>query len=63
MIEEQAASRVHRIGQKREVTINRYIVRDSVEEVYTLTIPSRCLSEIVGLIFAQPFSLTLVIEN
>jgi SNF2 family DNA or RNA helicase len=33
MIEEQAASRVYRLGQQREVTINRYIVKDSVEEV------------------------------
>jgi hypothetical protein len=55
MIEEQAASRVHRIGQNREVTINRYIVRDSVEEVYTLLIPFRYLSEIASLIFALPF--------
>lgn len=33
MMEEQAASRVHRLGQTREVTVNHYIVKDSVEEV------------------------------
>ena len=33
MVEEQAAARVHRIGQTRPVTIYRYIVEDSVEEV------------------------------
>lgn len=33
MLEEQAASRVHRIGQTREVTINRYIVENSIEQV------------------------------
>ena len=33
MVEEQAAGRVHRIGQTRPVTINRYIVENSIEEV------------------------------
>lgn len=33
MLEEQAASRVHRIGQTREVTVNRYIVENSIEQV------------------------------
>jgi SWI/SNF-related matrix-associated actin-dependent regulator of chromatin subfamily A3 len=33
MVEEQAAARVHRIGQNKPVTIWRYIVQDSIEEV------------------------------
>jgi SNF2 family DNA or RNA helicase len=33
MVEAQAAARVHRIGQQREVHIYHYIVKDSVEEV------------------------------
>ena len=37
MMEEQAAARVHRPGQTREVTINRYIVKNSVEEVSFFT--------------------------
>jgi SWI/SNF-related matrix-associated actin-dependent regulator of chromatin subfamily A3 len=35
MVEEQAAARVHRIGQERDVSIIRYIVKDSIEEVGT----------------------------
>jgi len=33
MVEAQAVDRVHRIGQKRDVKVTRYIVKDSVEEV------------------------------
>jgi hypothetical protein len=33
MIEEQALCRVHRVGQQREVTTVRYLIRDSFEEV------------------------------
>jgi hypothetical protein len=33
MIEEQALCRVHRVGQKRNVTTIRYMMRDSFEEV------------------------------
>ncbi len=33
MAEEQAVSRIHRIGQKRDVEVVRYIVRDSIENV------------------------------
>jgi hypothetical protein len=33
MTEAQALDRVHRIGQCRSVTITRYIVKDSIEEV------------------------------
>ena len=33
MIEEQALCRVHRVGQKRNVTTVRYLMRDSFEEV------------------------------
>lgn len=32
-LEEQALARIHRIGQKREVTTLRFYVRDSFEEV------------------------------
>jgi SNF2 family DNA or RNA helicase len=33
MIEEQALCRIHRVGQRREVTTIRYLMRDSCEEV------------------------------
>ena len=33
MVEEQALCRVHRVGQKRNVTTVRYLIRDSFEEV------------------------------
>lgn len=33
MVEEQAAARIHRVGQSKPVTIWRYIVEDSIEEV------------------------------
>ena len=33
MIEEQALSRVHRMGQRKDVKVVRYIMRDSFEEV------------------------------
>ena len=33
MIEEQALCRVHRVGQKRDVTTIRYLMRESFEEV------------------------------
>lgn len=33
MVEAQALDRVHRIGQDRDVTITRYIVKDSIELV------------------------------
>ncbi|KAH0606926.1 uncharacterized protein H6S33_002914 [Morchella sextelata] len=31
MIEQQAVERVHRLGQRRDVTITRYIMKDSFE--------------------------------
>jgi len=34
MIEEQALCRVHRVGQQRQVTTIRYLMRDSFEEVW-----------------------------
>ncbi|KAI9708611.1 MAG: hypothetical protein M1820_003829 [Bogoriella megaspora] len=36
MVEAQAVNRIHRIGQSREVTITRYIVKNSVEEYMQL---------------------------
>ena len=33
MVEDQALDRVHRIGQTKEVTTVRYIVRNTLEEV------------------------------
>lgn len=36
MVEAQAVDRVHRIGQSRDVTITRYITRDSIENVSRL---------------------------
>jgi hypothetical protein len=37
MIEEQALCRVHRVGQQREVTTVRYLMRGSFEEVSSLS--------------------------
>ena len=34
MVEAQAAARVDRLDQDRDVVILRYIVKDSIEEVY-----------------------------
>lgn len=31
-IEDQAVDRVHRIGQKRPVTVHRYLINNSIEE-------------------------------
>ena len=36
MAEAQAVNRVHRIGQKRLVTITRYIVGNSIDSVRSL---------------------------
>lgn len=33
MVEQQALDRLHRIGQKKEVTTTRYIIKNSIEEV------------------------------
>ena len=33
MVEDQALDRVYRIGQKKEVTTTRYIVKKTLEEV------------------------------
>jgi hypothetical protein len=35
-IEEQALARIHRIGQKKEVTTIRFFVKDTFEEVGSL---------------------------
>jgi SWI/SNF-related matrix-associated actin-dependent regulator of chromatin subfamily A3 len=37
MAEEQALDRVYRLGQTREVLAIRYITKDSIEEVSTLS--------------------------
>lgn len=37
MAEEQALDRVHRLGQTREVIAIRYIVQESIEEVWSLS--------------------------
>jgi SWI/SNF-related matrix-associated actin-dependent regulator of chromatin subfamily A3 len=34
MIEEQALCRVHRVGQKRDVTTIRYLIKDSFETTF-----------------------------
>lgn len=34
MVEQQAIGRVVRLGQKRPVVITRYIMKDTVEEVF-----------------------------
>ena len=44
MAEEQALDRVHRMGQKRDVVATRYIVKDSIEGVKALRLPSRYLA-------------------
>jgi len=36
-IEEQALARIHRIGQKKEVTTVRFFVKDTFEEVSSLS--------------------------
>ena len=33
MVEEQALCRIHRVGQSRNVTTVRYVMKDSFEEV------------------------------
>ena len=38
MIEEQALDRIHRLGQTKEVTTVRYVIRGSFEEVRRLGI-------------------------
>lgn len=44
MIEEQALCRIHRVGQKRNVTTIRYLMKDSFEEVSSLPFLSTFLS-------------------
>ncbi|CAI7676623.1 unnamed protein product [Penicillium palitans] len=38
MLEEQSLNRVHRIGQTRDVIVNRYIVSNSIEEPCLMTV-------------------------
>jgi len=40
MVEAQAAARVDRLNQEKDIIIYRYIVKDSIEEVLSLlTVP------------------------
>ena len=43
MVEDQALDRVHRIGQTKEVTTVRYIVRNTLEEVRIQRYPALIL--------------------
>lgn len=46
--EEQAEQRIHRIGQTKEVTVIRFIVKDSIEErMLTLHKSKECWSNLV----------------
>jgi hypothetical protein len=51
MVEEQALCRVHRVGQQREVTTVRYLMRDSLEEVRLPSRHEHFLENIVKLIY------------
>ncbi len=52
MVEDQAFDRVHRIGQTKEVTTVRYIVKNTLEEVHLFQYPGP-IFEMPDLIFAQ----------
>ena len=39
MVEAQAAARVDRLDQNKDVVILRYIVKDSIEEVFLQCLP------------------------
>lgn len=47
MVEQQAIGRVVRLGQKRPVVITRYIMKDTVEEVFAF--PSNIHSRNIAL--------------
>lgn len=48
MMEEQALCRIHRMGQKKEVTTIRYIMKNSFEEVsYSCLLPHRVYNDFV----------------
>lgn len=37
MVEAQAAARVDRLDQDKDIVILRYVVKDSIEEVFSMT--------------------------
>ena len=39
MVEEQAMGRALRIGQKRQVTVIRYVMQDTIEQVVPFLLP------------------------
>jgi len=51
MIEEQALCRVHRVGQRRNVSTIRYLIRDTFEEVWIHTNPHASLNRSVRMSF------------
>ncbi|KAF3760335.1 hypothetical protein M406DRAFT_269047 [Cryphonectria parasitica EP155] len=53
MAEAQAVDRVHRIGQTKDVTVTRYCVKDSIEEVST---PTPCAGILVAITSRLIFS-------
>lgn len=56
MVEAQAVDRVHRIGQYRNVTITRYIVKDSIEKVrYLCSVYTASTKNFSGWMFADMF--------
>lgn len=53
--ESQAYDRVHRLGQEKDVTVKRLVVRDTIEERYVLYLLlwSRALMEFIRMLILQ----------
>lgn len=48
MVESQAVDRVHRIGQKQDIEVVRYVVQDSIELVSHCTmVNARYLPQVI----------------